>query len=225
VKEVGASLASRWWSAFTGLPADHPAVLGLAAASQKRSLAAGEALVTEGDRDGTVFLLIAGALRTVRHTRNGHEVWLADVQAGDITGDMAALTGAPRTSSVVAKNGATVFGISRETFVSIANTHAEFAVVLARMLAARLHTTSTHLAELVALPVSTRLHGELASVGAATDDPEVFVIQPPPKVTSLSHRVHATREATSRAVTQLAQRGFLVRGRGKWKIVVPSNED
>jgi CRP/FNR family cyclic AMP-dependent transcriptional regulator len=214
--------AKRWWSEFAQLPASHAAVSALAAASQARSLSSGEVLVSEGDEDETVFLLASGGLRTVRHTGNGHEVWYADVKPGDLTGDMAALTGGARTSTVVARIASHVFAIKRDAFLGVANRHADFAVAIARMLAFRLQTTSKHLAELVALPVSTRLHGELAGLGAPSpDDREVFRIEPPPKVMALSQRIHATREATSRALGDLEQRGVLKRGKNVWTVIVP----
>lgn len=215
--------AKRWWSEFTRLPPDHDAVEALAASSQARSLAPGEVLVSEGDDDGTVFLLASGALRTVRHTGNGHEIWYADVHPGDLTGDMAALTGGARTSTVIAKNASNVLALKRDAFLGVANRHADFAVAIARMLAFRLQTTSKHLAQLVALPVSTRLHGELVGMGTPIQhDKEAFRIEPSPKVLALSQRIHATREATSRALADLEQRGMLTRGKTAWTVIVPA---
>jgi len=223
VKDDKLKQARRWWSEFAGLPFGHAAVEALVAVSQSRSLATAEVLVNEADEDGTVFLVVSGALRTVRHTRNGHEVWYADVNPGELTGDMAALTGGRRTSSVVAKSAASVLAVKRDAFLAVANRHADFAVAIARMLAFRLQTTSKHLAELVALPLSTRLHGELAAMGAPDPgDKEVFKIQSPPKVMALSQRIRATREATSRALGDLELRGLLRRGKATWTIVVPT---
>jgi CRP/FNR family cyclic AMP-dependent transcriptional regulator len=222
VKDDRLRQALRWWSDFASLPPGHPAIAALAAASQMRTLDADEVLVNEGDDDGTVFLVVSGLLRTVRHTRNGHEVWYADVEPGDLTGDMAALTGARRTSSVVATNAVSVFAIDQDAFLAVAGTHADFALALAKMLAHRLQRTSKHLAELVALPVSTRLHGELAAMGTPVrGDDEVFEITSPPKVMALSQRIHATREATSRALADLQKRGLLKRTRTLWRVIVP----
>ncbi len=216
--------AKRWWSEFAHLPLDHAAIEALAASSQPMGLAPGEVLVSEGDDDETVFLVASGTLRTVRHTGNGHEIWYADVRPGDLTGDMAALTGGARTSTVVAKSASNVFAIKRDAFLGIAHRHADFAVAIARMLAFRLQTTSNHLAQLVSLPVSTRLHGELAGLATPIPhDEEAFNIEPPPKVLALSQRIHATREATSRALSDLEQRGMLIRGKTAWTVIVPND--
>lgn len=216
-------LAHRLWSQFAGLDPAHVAVVKLAAASQARRVGRGEVVVAEGEMDDAVYLVAEGTLRTVRFTQNGHEVWYADVGPGELTGDMAALTGSRRTSSVVAKSIATLFAVEREDFLAVASQHPQFTLAVARMLARRLHATSTQLAELAALPVSSRVHGELAAMGTpARSDSEVFEIEPPPTVLALSQRIHATREATSRAVTVLEERGFLVRARRRWQVIVPT---
>lgn len=215
--------ARRWWSEFPGLTHDHVAVETLVAAGSARQLAPAEALVSEADKDATVFLVVSGSLRIVRHTRNGHEVWYADVKPGDLVGDMAALIGGRRPSSVIANGACSVLAIKQAAFLAVAHEHANFAVAMARMLASRLEATSKHLAAVVSLPVSTRLHGELAELGAQRlEDTEVFEIQPAPKVTALSHRIHATREATSRAFGELQQRGLLRRGKSSWTVIVPT---
>ena len=213
--------AHRWWSHFSGLPRDHAAVQALVKSSQPRGLAPADVLVNETEEDGTVFLVISGLLRAVRYTANGHEVWHADVKPGDVAGDMAALTGGRRTSSVVASDACVVLAISPEAFLSVAALHADFALALARMLASRLQVTSTRLAELASLSVSTRLHSELAAMGAPTlRDEEAFEIETPPRVLALSQRIYATREATSRALADLEQRGLLIRSRSAWTVIV-----
>jgi len=222
VKEERVRLVQRLWSQFAGLPPAHPAILSLALASQARRLERDEVLVVEGAEDGTVYLVGSGLLRTVRSTPQGHDIWYADLGPGDITGDMAALTGSPRTSSVVARSASTVFAIDRDAFLAVAGACPEFTLSIARMLARRLHATSNDLAELASLPVSSRLHGELAAMGVAVPgDSEAFDIVPPPSVRALALRIHATREATSRAVGVLERRGVLTRSRGRWRVILP----
>lgn len=217
-------LVQKLWSLFAGLSSKHPAILMLAVASQSRRINRGETVVKEGDPGEAVYLVASGLLRAVRYTQNGHEVWYADIGPGELTGDMAALTGSRRTSSVVAKSASTVFIIERDAFLAVAKQHPDFTLAIARMLADRLQATSTRLAELAALPVTSRVHGELAAMGKPmSEDVEVFDIVPPPTVMALSQRVHATREATSRAVTVLEERGFLIRTRTRWQVIVPTD--
>lgn len=225
MKEEDHKQALRLWAQFAALAPSHRAVESLAAASQRRRLAAADVLVSEAEEDGTVFLVATGTLRTVRYTASGHEVWYADVKVGDVVGDMAALIGGRRTSSVVAKTACTLLAIEPATFLEVARQHADFAIAIARMLAHRLQVTSAHLAGLATLSVSSRVHGELISLGTpAPGDAEAYELATPPKVQALSDRIHATREATSRALSDLEARGLLTRRRSKWTIILPNGE-
>jgi CRP-like cAMP-binding protein len=115
-------------------------------------------------------------------------------------------------------------GVHRDAFLSTAAQHAELAVALARLLARRLGATSTQVADLVALSVPHRLLGELMRLGAQTsDDSELFFIPTPPTVSALGQRIHATREATSRALGELETRGLVRRVDDGWMVLIPNS--
>jgi CRP-like cAMP-binding protein len=216
-------LAARCWARFCGLGAAHQAVAALVAASQMKRLNPGKLLVEEGDQDDTLYLVVSGTLRTVRHTENGHEIWFSDIGAGEIVGEIAALTGASRTSSCVAKGDVGVLAIERDAFISAGEQHPEVGMALARMLAKRLGATSTQVADLVALSVPNRLLGELMRMGTQTkDDSELFLIASPPTVAALGQRIHATREATSRALGVLQNRGLVRRVDNGLVVLIPT---
>jgi CRP-like cAMP-binding protein len=215
-------LANQWWARFVGLSPDHAAIQALSRASQTRQLEAGATLLEEGDEDDAVFIVASGALKTIRLTDNGHEIWYSDVSPGDVIGEIAALVGAVRTSSVVAKQATMVFAVEREAFLRIATAHPEIALAVARLLARRLKATSQQMADLVALSLNNRLHSELARIGApSATDREVFLIETPPTVSALAQRIHATREATSRAFKELEDQGLVRRLSHSWMVVVP----
>jgi CRP-like cAMP-binding protein len=214
--------AAHWWSLFTCLSSEHAAIQALSRASQMRQLDNGAALVKEGDEDDAVFIVASGGLKTVRHTDNGHEVWYSDVRPGDVIGEITALTGAARTSSIIARQATSVFAVDRQTFLQIATAYPEFALAIARLLARRLQMTSQRMADLVALSVANRLHSELARIGEpSATDREAFLIESPPTVSALGQRIHATREATSRALKELEDRGLVERIPRGWMVVVP----
>lgn len=213
-------LARQGWASFSGLLPAHAAIEELARASQLKRLAPGATLLTEAAEDTKVFLVASGTLRAVRHTDGGHEIWYADVRPGEVIGEIAVLTKGRRTSSVVAKEEAQVFAVEGADFLA-AMRHADFATAVACMLADRLQTTSKRMADRVALSVPNRLHRELALLGTQSKtDPEIFHVSPQ-VVVELAQRIHATREATSRALTELENRNLLKREDDVWTVVVP----
>lgn len=71
-----------------------------------------EALIQEGDNEGSFFVLISG---TVRVTKRNLSLNIADLQPGDSFGEISFLTETPRTASVVAnENDVIVLKIDKE---------------------------------------------------------------------------------------------------------------
>ena len=61
----------------------------------------GEVVLEEGDSGDSVYLIKSGSAKVISHLL-GKEIELATLTAGDIFGEIAFLTGRPRTSSVIA---------------------------------------------------------------------------------------------------------------------------
>ena len=205
------------WATFAGLQPDDPATLELAQASHARQLTKGALLLKEADSDTEVFLLLSGALRTLRSTEQGQDVWFTDLQPGELIGEIAALINQPRSSDVKAHLPSVVLAISQRRFLEIASRHGAVGLAVARLLARRLARTSDKLAELVALSVPHRLHQELIRLSAPIADGQAIVTPNAiPSVTELGRRIHATREATSRALRDLELQGIIARSGDAW---------
>lgn len=224
MKTTGEELAIRTWAAFLGAGEDHQAARMLGAASTSRTLRKDAILLHESDTDDGVFLVGSGSLRSVRNPGDGQEIWLADHHAGELIGEIAALTGQKRTSSTIAIGPSLVFAVAREDFLATCSLHGSLGLAIARLLAARLARTSTQVTELVAMGVHHRLHQELirlsnpATRGGAVISPELA-----PSITELGQRIHATREATSRALRDLEARGVIARSGDGW--VLPGGDE
>ncbi|MEU6955904.1 Crp/Fnr family transcriptional regulator [Streptomyces sp. NPDC045714] len=62
----------------------------------------GAVLLREGDNDQHAYLLVSGFAKVTASVENGETSLLAVRAAGDIVGEMAAMTGAPRSATVAA---------------------------------------------------------------------------------------------------------------------------
>jgi CRP/FNR family transcriptional regulator, cyclic AMP receptor protein len=214
------ALAAQTWAHFAELSSRHPAVLLLAQSSRLKRLKRGDVLVEESDDGADVFLVASGHVRTIRILDNGQEVWLADAGPGELIGELAALTGQMRTSTVVAATDLQIFAIERAVFLSVAGRHGEVALEVARLLARRLIQTSGQMADLFGKSVAYRVHRELVRLGVPSRTPGELVRLPaPPTITDLRQRVHASREATSRAMSELEERGLVIRKNGLWIVM------
>lgn len=106
-KELAAGLL-RAAPSFASLP--DTAIAALAERAVPRLLRAGEAVVAEGEASDSLFVLAAGDFAVLRL---GSPAPLARLGAGEIIGEYALLTGAPRSATVQAVDTGLVFELTR----------------------------------------------------------------------------------------------------------------
>jgi CRP-like cAMP-binding protein len=68
-----------------------------------RRHAPGERIIREGDAGRSFFVIVEGKVRIFKRTQDGKELTLAHLGEGAFFGEMALLSGAPRTANVVAE--------------------------------------------------------------------------------------------------------------------------
>ena len=76
----------------------------------------GECIVREGDEGSTMFVVLSGRLQVLGN-RDGSEVPLAVLEAGDIFGEMALFERARRSSTVRALGDARVMTLDKRTLL------------------------------------------------------------------------------------------------------------
>jgi predicted acylesterase/phospholipase RssA/CRP-like cAMP-binding protein len=91
------------------LPADVP----------RLTLADAEPLFREGDAGGVLYVVLDGRLRATTRARDGAEVVLGSVAAGEIVGEVQFLTGGVRTACVTADGPATIAALDADAFESL----------------------------------------------------------------------------------------------------------
>ena len=128
--------ASRFFAEFP------PAALEqLISTTAVRSFAQGETIVHESDRGASWFLIEEGEVEVQTTDPSGRHLVLARLGPGEFFGEVAVLTGKPRTATIVARNGVTVIEISRQDLDQIAAAHPEVRSVLQRFYEKRAQAT------------------------------------------------------------------------------------
>lgn len=79
---------------------------------KSQSFLPGQKVVEEGDFGDSIFIIISGEAKVVAHIL-GTEIELATLSVGDVFGEMAFLTGRPRTASVIAVDELRVMEFNR----------------------------------------------------------------------------------------------------------------
>ena len=123
---------------FDGL--DETARDELRARLRPRVLPAGAVLCRAGDRSDSLYLVERGVLQVLDGSTGA---LLGRQRAGDVVGEVALLTGEPRSATLLARAPGAVSELSREAFLAVAARHPVLLANLARILSRRLVERTT----------------------------------------------------------------------------------
>lgn len=99
----------------------------------------GEIILREGDTGEEMFFIESGRVRVARG-KGPNALVLAELGAGDHFGEMALLTGMPRTASVTALSELNLWALSQADFDDLVTAYPNLALALSRQLSQRLRT-------------------------------------------------------------------------------------
>ncbi|MBN1418272.1 MAG: cyclic nucleotide-binding domain-containing protein [Planctomycetes bacterium] len=103
-----------------------------------RRLPGGETLFRQGDPGDSLYVLLSGRLRVIAEDPDGDRRVLNDVGPGESVGEMALLTGDPRSATVLAVRDSQLVRISSAAWETIRDRHPRVILGMARILARRL---------------------------------------------------------------------------------------
>jgi small-conductance mechanosensitive channel len=117
-------------------PLSQEELISLAADSETHVFAPGESIIRAGDAGASMFVLHRGSVR-VQVSTNGKPRTLATLKEGDFFGEMALLTGEPRTANVIAAEETEVLEIGYEAMRRLFETNPDLVEALSRTIAER----------------------------------------------------------------------------------------
>ena len=213
--------------ALSLLAGEYPdALSGMKDAARLRHFRTRQVIVAQDEPDKEVFCVLKGTARAVVYSSEGHEIWLDDFGPGELFGEMAALTGLPRSADIVARTTVAVAVFSARDFVTLMERYGALSLAICRRLINRIQHTTQRMFELSALSAPGRIYAEL--LREAEDEgrderhpSEARVIRPAPQITELARRVNATRETVSRTINDLERKGLLIRKSNAMIILAP----
>ena len=99
---------------FSGLSVGEAAVLGTF--MERVESENGEVIIHQGDTSDCLFLIESGKVEVQTFSRAGDKISLATLGAGDFVGEIALLTGAPRTADVVVVEPAALLKLTKDAY-------------------------------------------------------------------------------------------------------------
>lgn len=102
------------------------------------SLPGGQALFHQGDPGDTLYFLVGGRLRVTARDELGMMQVLGDIRRGETLGEMALLTGEPRSATVVAVRDSQLVALTRTAYEDILRHHPLASMPVARFIVERM---------------------------------------------------------------------------------------
>lgn len=140
---------------FRGMPS--AALANIQAAGFRKKLAGGEVLFQQGDSASSLFIVIAGRLRTTQTTPDGQQIIIRYLSPGETAGHTTFTGGAVYPSTVTAVDDSHLIGWSSDTIRKIMEQHPVVTKNALAVLSTRYHEIQTRLLELSTEKVEQRI--------------------------------------------------------------------
>lgn len=137
------------------LPASTAAALLALGAEQH--MPTGRILMREGSAESHVVIIRRGVAKVTVEMADGRPALLSIRCAGDLLGELSALSGAPRSATVTMCGHGVIRVISRREFAPFLSAHPEAAMALTTMVGERLRWSNRRRVDFTAYPVKVRV--------------------------------------------------------------------
>ncbi|MGL6108970.1 MAG: Crp/Fnr family transcriptional regulator, partial [Rubrivivax sp.] len=164
-------------------------------------------LIEEGDQGDTLYLILAGRLRSYASGDKGREITYGVYGPGEYLGEMS-LDGGPRSANVITLAASTCAVITRTTLQRHIAEHPDFAFELIGKVIRRARAATLSAKQLALNDVYGRLVLLLNSLAVARPD-GARVVEERLTQQEMAHRLGCSREMVSRLMTDLAKGGYL----------------
>jgi len=189
--------------------------------ARPRRYARGQIIFAEGDPGTSLCIVASGRIDAVASSPDGKELVLNSFGPGDVFGELALLTGEPRSADAVAREASQVFLLPRDDFLTFLEANPRAAITLLAIVSRKLQRTTQQIHDVSFLDVPARLARALLDLAGA--DPKASGEAPSFRVTQLelAARIGATRESVNKWLGYFADQGLIEQERGRVTILRP----
>jgi CRP-like cAMP-binding protein len=190
----------------------------LAEGLRSRRYTRGQIIFAEGDPGTSLGIVASGRIDATANSTDGKELVLNSFGPGDVFGELALLTGEPRSADAVARETSQVFLLPRDDFLTFLEGNPRVAITLLAIVSRKLQRTTQQVQDVTFLDVPARLARALLDLAA---NPKADGEAPTFRVTQLelAARVGATRESVNKWLGFFADQGLIAHERGRVTIL------
>jgi CRP-like cAMP-binding protein len=183
----------------------------------------GQLILHQGDPGDSLFVIIAGRVRIYTLSPEGHELSFCIYDKGDFFGEMALLTGEPRSAYAEAMQSTEVLVLHRQAFRRYLLTNPLAAIHTIEVLSRRLRRTTESAEGLISLNVTQRIARKLLELTEryGVNQEEGVLIDLDLSQEDIATLVGTTRESANRALSALRDQGIVQVDRARIRVLDP----
>lgn len=175
-----------------------------------KDFAAGQTILIESESTAQVYFILDGKVKVTSFHSNGKEVWHAALTEGHTFGEMAAISGLPRSATIVTLKASKIGILSKSHFINALESESGVTLLFLKEMVSRLQITTLHSNERIALELPSRICAELLrQANEYPSDKGLFEIHSDLTVTALAQQLNTSREAVSRTISALTEAGCI----------------
>jgi len=218
-------MAADGWAAGTFLGTLPPAVAaGLVAETVRKRFESGRVLLREGDTDTHVAVLLSGFVKVTKAVE-GYQTLLGIRLAGEVVGELGALTGQPRVATVTACGRVTAGLLSQARFEAFLSRRPDASRLIAAAVARQLRWADRRRSDYAAFPAHIRLARLLTEIAevCGRDRPDGTVeLVVPLSQTELAAMIAIAPATVQKALHELRQAGLIATGYRRLVLLDPA---
>ena len=177
----------------------------------RKSFPRGTTIISAGDTNDFLYIIISGRLKVMMSDDEGREVILAILGANEFFGEMGLLDDSPRSASVVALEPCELLSLSKRDFKKCLQDNFELSMTVMRGLVKRLREADGKIGSLALMDVYGRVARLLLDMSETVDGRKVVTKKLAKQ--DIAKMIGASREMVSRVMKDLQSGGVIeVRG-------------
>ncbi|MFT3726531.1 MAG: Crp/Fnr family transcriptional regulator [Terricaulis sp.] len=178
-----------------------------------------QVIVSHLSKERNVYFISEGIFQVGLVTASGRPVAFRKLHAGSHFGELAALTGTPRTTNVMAETAGVLAECTADAFMELLRSSPAFAEAISISLARNVVMLSDRVFELATLEVRFRIYAELLRLGRKGEmTDEGVLVRNAPTHETIAATVGAQREVVTREFRMISEEGIITSGRRQFLI-------
>ena len=181
----------------------------------------GNLIFLEESEGKNLFFVVEGCVKVTRLSKDGREVILAMLNAGDFFGEMSLLDGEARSANVIALEETEVLSLNRNDFLVVLHDYPKIAIQLLKEMTSRLRKSDRQIVSLSLSDAEKRIAlciVRFADEQGVTKNGQVTIPKIPIQQ-DIANMAGTSRETVSRAMSLLTEEKYIERNGKELKIL------